>query len=81
MNLSQLVGHSLAILIPRMGSDLYTVELIAVEAHGLWIKSDAFTDAIHSSAGRRAAPPSVRNARFFLPFSEIAVVMYSASQD
>jgi hypothetical protein len=80
MNLSQLVGHSLAILIPRMGSDLHTVELVGVEAHGIWIKSEAFTDAIHSSAGSRAALPSVKNARFFVPFPEIAVVMYSAGQ-
>jgi hypothetical protein len=82
MNFSQLVGQHITIQIPRLGDKLlHRVTLLGVDPAGLWIEGVDVIGAAYSSAtGNRVIPSGQANAKLFVPFAEIALLMYVASE-
>ena len=75
MQLSDLVGDRLALLVPMIhGTELQTVNLLGVEAGGIWVESQKFTNQLLQGLGAQSFP---RTPVFFLPYHQIAVAMSS----
>ena len=76
MQLSDFVGEQIAILIPRFDDARYhRVKLNGVEAGGIWIESQEFTDEV---LGTRLGAP--KTLVLFVPYNEIAYAVGSISE-
>jgi hypothetical protein len=78
MQLSELVGQVVLAIIPKLHpSTIQKVKLLGVESGGIWIQSQAATNAILQIIGTPSAP---RTLAFFVPYHEIQIVMHSLDE-
>jgi len=69
MNFAQLVGQTVALLIPKVNPFVVQrVKLVGVDAGGIWIESQAAMNVILRTLNLPSAP---RTLAFFLPYHEI----------
>ena len=73
MNLSQLVGTRVLVLIPSLHrTDYQWVKLHGVEVGGIWIESQDLTNLFLQSSGVATAP---KTPLFFLPYHQVSLVV------
>ncbi len=78
MELADLVGNTIHMLIPRMDPVKYQkVKLLGVEPGGVWIESQDITNAVLRHFGMSSAPTTLV---LFLPYHEIGFAVASVDK-
>jgi hypothetical protein len=73
MLFSDLIGQTISAVIPKAHPTIFQrVKVRGVEAGGLWIESQSFTNALLQAAGLSASDKTVV---LFLPWNEFSIVM------
>ena len=78
MQLADFIGQTISMSIPRIHPVIWQqVKLHGVEAGGVWIESQAITNAVLQHAGVPAAPKTLVA---FLPYHEIAFAISAIAE-
>ncbi|MGA2772114.1 MAG: hypothetical protein ABSG26_14965 [Bryobacteraceae bacterium] len=78
MQLSDFVGQPISMLIPFIHQTaLQKVNLLGVEAGGVWIESQTFTNAVLQKLG---VPTSPKTSVLFVPYHGIGLGLFSIDQ-
>lgn len=74
MKFSDFVGQVIVLLVPRFSSSIVYAKLLGVEDNGIWVESQAVTNAVLQALKVPTAPKSVL---WFFPYHEISFAAVS----
>jgi len=72
MNLSEMIGKEIVVLIPFTSPHYQQIKLLGVESGGIWIESQVMINEIFSALGETS---SERTPAFFVPYHHIQFAM------